>query len=469
MRFFEMLLIVFNIFLFGWFIFAKNKSQRQLLIGFGISAIITLLHGVIEGMRWQMIPAYTMTVVPLVILASRLKSKPEKRVANKASSVKRITLTALAVIYSSVAVALPLILPVFTFEKPTGSYKIGTVTYDWRDNQREETLTPESGDKRELMVQIWYPADATAEGEGVKYHSNADVFAKAYGSMMNLPKFLFTTFGYVKTHAIENARISNQESTYSVLIFSHGFSGHKNQNTFQIQQLVSHGYIVVGIDHTYNSMVSVFPDGRVANLISDDSDSVAQLNQTNEIWVEDAKFVLDQVEKLAKADPDHRFTGRMDMQNIGMFGHSFGGAATTQMVMADSRIKAAINMDGVPYGKRSISVGGLKKPFMMMTADEGTDNSDFGGFIETIMTKNNDAAHNKNYWMKFKNMMHYGFSDSYLFSPLYEKMEGVDIREAHRLINDYSLDFFNHYLKQQPFKLLEQNIGDHPKFTLQTN
>ena len=72
-----MLLIVFNIFFLGWLIFAKNKSQRQLLIGFGISAIITLMHGVIEGVRWQMIPAYTMTVVPLVILAIRLKSKPK--------------------------------------------------------------------------------------------------------------------------------------------------------------------------------------------------------------------------------------------------------------------------------------------------------------------------------------------------------------------------------------------------------
>lgn len=66
-------------------------------------------------------------------------------------------------------------------------------------------------------------------------------------------------------------------------------------------------------------------------------------------------------------------------------------------------------------------------------------------------------------------MTHMGFSDFYLFSPLYEKMEGVDIRRAHHLINDYSLDFFDHYLKQQPFKLLEQTIGDHPEFTLQTN
>ena len=468
MRFIEMLLIVFNIFLLGWLIFAKNKSQRQLLIGFGISAIITLVHGVIEGVRWQMIPAYTMTVVPLVILAIRLKSKPKERVANK-TSTKLITLSALSVIYSSIAVALPIIFPVFTFEKPTGPYKIGTVTYDWLDSQREETLTPESGDKRELMVQIWYPADATVEGEAVKYHSDGDVFAEAYSKVMDLPKLLFTTLGYVKTNAFENALISNRETSYPVLIFSHGFNGHKNQNTFQIEQLVSHGHIIVSIDHTYSSVVSIFSDGRVANFVLQDSDSVSYWDEANEVWVEDAKFVLNQVEKLAKADPDHRFTGRMNMQNIGMFGHSFGGATATQMLMGDSRIKAAINMDGFPYGKRSVSAAGLKKPFMLMSADESNANEDFSGLIEAILSKNQDATLHKNYWLQIKNMTHMGFSDFYSFLPLYAKMDGVNIRSAHHLINEYSLDFFNHHLKKQPLKLLEQTIGDHPDFTLQTN
>lgn len=46
-------------------------------------------------------------------------------------------------------------------------------------------------------------------------------------------------------------------------------------------------------------------------------------------------------------------------------------------------------------------------------------------------------------------------------------MAGVDARKVHRIINDYSLDFFNHYLKQEPLQILDQNIGDHPDFTMQ--
>lgn len=230
-------------------------------------------------------------------------------------------------LYSLIAVSLPLLLPVFKFEKPTGPYKIGTVTYDWKDEQREETLTPTSGDKRELMVQIWYPASSSAKGKMAPYLSNPDVFVSAYSQNLDIPELLFTSMKYVKTHAIEHAEISDKEAAYPVLLFSHGIGGHKSHNTFQIEHLASYGYIVVGIDHTYNSIASVFDDGRVANFIPQET-SVKHLDELNKVWVADAKFVLNQVEKLAKGDPNHRFTGRMDMKNVGMFGHSFGGSTS---------------------------------------------------------------------------------------------------------------------------------------------
>lgn len=471
MRFFEMLFIVFHIFMVGWIIFANNKSRRGLFISVGISVTMMLLH-MLEGLRWQMIPAYAMAAVSLVIVAGKLMSKAEERKAKKASCARLITMTVLAVIYSSMAIALPLLLPVFTFEKPTGSYKIGTVSYDWTDEKREETLTPEPGDKRELMVQIWYPADSKAKGKSVPYLSNADVFAKGFSTILGLPKFLFTTFGHVKTHAIENAEISEQETQYPVLLFSHGFSGHKNQNTFQVEQLVSHGYIVVGIDHTYSSTASIFSDGRIANYVPQDTSSITYLDKANDGWVEDAKFVLNQVEKLASHDPNQRFTGRMDMKNVGMFGHSFGGATSTQMLMTDPRIKAALNMDGVLYGKLRIPASGLNKPFFMMSADDSLNSvqhmkdREMAKMMEGALERYKYVAAGGNYWMTINHMKHMGFSDLYLLSPLYEQVEGVKAREVHRLINDYSLDFFNHYLKQQPFKLIEQHIGESPAFTL---
>ncbi|NUU64436.1 alpha/beta hydrolase family protein [Paenibacillus agri] len=476
MRLFEVLIVVFNILLIGWILLFKNKSQRGPLIGFGVSAIIMLVHGLVEGMRWPMIPAYVMTALPLVIFAVRLKSKsrlPGEQPARKRSIVKLVLLTLLTVIYSSVAVVLPILFPIFTFNKPAGPYKIGTVTYDWKDDQRDEVLTPDTSDKRELMVQVWYPADAKAKGKTEFYHSEPDIFAEGYSKVFNMPKLLFTAFGKVRTHAIENAEISNAESSYPVLIFSHGLSGTKMQNTFQIELLVSHGYIVVGIDHTYSSTASIFQDGRVAYYQPIDMTSTGPMDQLNDQWVGDAEFVLDQVEKLAANDPEHRFTGRMDMNHVGMFGHSFGGATSVQMVMKDARIKAAINMDGVLYGKLRIPEEGLNKPFLMMSADsslealQSTDNSELSDLGKKLMERFDHIADGGNYWMTIKNMTHMGFTDIYLLSPLFQFLQKGNIREAQSLINEYSLDFFDHYLKKKPLRLLEQNIGEHPTFTLQ--
>lgn len=62
---------------------------------------------------------------------------------------------------------------------------------------------------------------------------------------------------------------------------------------------------------------------------------------------------------------------------------------------------------------------------------------------------------------------HMSFSDLYLLTPLFKWMEGVDVSGTHELINEYTLDFFDHYLKGQPLQYLNINLGDHPKFTLQ--
>jgi len=482
MRSFEMLSAIFNILLLGWLIFARNKPRWGLLAGAGISILFVLLHGLIEGMRWQMTPVYLMSLMPIVMWGVRHFIKP-KEVNKKASRIRMMLVSTLAVFYSFFAVALPLLLPVFTFDKPTGPYKIGTVSYAWKDDRREELHTPEPDDKRELMVQIWYPASADAKGKQAPYVSHPDIFAEGYGAALHMPKLLFTSIGFAKTYAIEAAALSEQEATYPVLIFSHSLNGTKNQNTFEIEQLVSHGYIVVGIDHTYRSTISVFPDGRVVPFVPQESNTIDYLDQINEEWVEDAKFVLDQVEKLAKNDPDHRFTDRMDLERIGMFGHSFGGATTTQMLMTDSRIKAAINMDGGLYGKLRIPADGLKKPFLMMSADgtlagtthmsdeeiasQGTTRMDLDKFFKDTFARQASVAAGGNYWMTLKNMKHMGFSDMYLISPVFEKSEGVDVHRVHQLINAYSLDFFDHYLKQRPLTLLDQTIGDHPDFTLQ--
>ncbi|GAA0391420.1 carboxylic ester hydrolase [Paenibacillus motobuensis] len=488
MRLIEIVLVLFNVLLMGRLTLGRPKSQHEWQIGGGISAVLLLVHAFVEGLRWPMIPVYLITLWAITggarfffRSAARPSNKPRRR-------WKAVLFGGVTVVYAAVAIVLPLLFPVFSFSGPTGPYAIGTATYHWTDSAREEKFTEASGDSRELMVQIWYPANSEATGKAAPYLSDPAAYVEGLHELLQLPEFLFSGLKLVNTHAITNARLADTESKYPVLLFSHGFMGYKNQNTFQVEQLASHGYIVVGIEHAYSSVASVFPDQHVVKFDSEGKTGYEQMkysfmDERNQVWVEDAKFVLDQIEALSANDPGGLFTGRIDLEHMGMFGHSFGGATTVQMLLDDSRIKAGIDMDGVLYGEKRIPAYGLKKPFLLMSADDtlkgvdhtgdaeiaalGTDREEIAAYYDELFARYEPVTAGGNYWMTFKHSKHMSFSDLYLLTPLFGWMEGVDVRGTHELINEYTLDFFDHYLKGQPLQYLDCNLGDHPEYTLQ--
>jgi predicted dienelactone hydrolase len=84
-------------------------------------------------------------------------------------------------------------------------------------------------------------------------------------------------------------------------------------------------------------------------------------------WTADIGFVLDRLEQLNIADASAKFTGRLDMTRVGVFGHSFGGAAAALFCHEDSRCKAGIDVDGAPHG--SVIQAGIDRPFMFLLSD----------------------------------------------------------------------------------------------------
>ncbi|MCM3039640.1 dienelactone hydrolase family protein [Paenibacillus motobuensis] len=341
-----------------------------------------------------------------------------------------------------------------------------------------------------LLQRTWYPASKDAEGTRAPYVPDSEVYTKAFQQESGLPQLFLTSLGQARTHAVQHAALSNAEASYPVIIFSHGFRGFEGQNMFQVEQLVSHGYIVAGINHTYDSMASIFPDGRVALFDSvknpeSEIEPLEKMDKTNEVWVNDARFVLDQLEELATDDPDQRFKGRMDMSRVGMFGHSFGGATTVQILLSDPRVLAGINMDGSLYGERRIPAAGINKPFLMISADEedelaGSSAASDDQQDNLDMTRDNVEQYNQelharlapvkaggNYWLKLSDTSHMSFSDFFLITPIIEWTQGIDAHGAHRLVNEFTLDFFNHYLKGQPLQILNNAVGTHDDYILE--
>ncbi|MCP4421781.1 MAG: hypothetical protein GY805_34645, partial [Chloroflexi bacterium] len=200
-------------------------------------------------------PAYILTAVSLLLSLRWLKeNKPAPRLAGMAAL--------LGFFGWLIAVSLPVAMPVPYLPDPTGPYAIGTFSRYLLDNGRPETYTEDPNDSRELMVQIWYPA-ANNDGKPASYIENLDVAGPVLAEQFDLPSFLLNHINLTQLDVWQEASPVKDEPPFPVIIFSHGLTGLRMQNTVMVRELVSHGYIVAAIDHTYANALSIFPDGRV--------------------------------------------------------------------------------------------------------------------------------------------------------------------------------------------------------------
>jgi Platelet-activating factor acetylhydrolase, isoform II len=187
-------------------------------------------------------------------------------------------------------------------------------------------------------------------GETAPYIDNLDKLAGAIDQIqINIART-------VQTHSIAGAKISSAEGRYPVLIFSPGNQMNVALYAAQIEDLASHGHIVVGMDHPYESLGVLYPDGRVARYSEENRPKQGSPNFQEEFarfyrrrvdWrAADAGFVLNQLEKLDAGKTLGQFSGRSDLARVGAFGHSIGGVAAAQTCQSDRRFKACLNLDG---------------------------------------------------------------------------------------------------------------------------
>src|SRR5262249_47279025 len=136
---------------------------------------------------------------------------------------------------------------------PTGPFAVGRVTVHWIDRSRSEPLKPDHG-PRELMVDVWYPADSAA-GPWAEYLDRS-AFDQPQ-SAERLKGYLRTAYdaikaGSVSTHAIQGAPFTRAAKRSPVLVFSHGGGEARETYTAQLGDLASHGYVVAAVTHTYD-------------------------------------------------------------------------------------------------------------------------------------------------------------------------------------------------------------------------
>jgi predicted dienelactone hydrolase len=298
-----------------------------------------------------------------------------------------------------------------TLPEPTGRNAVGRVVYDWIDPSRDDPFAPDEGTKRELLVWVWYPATPGSDSHPAPYFPPEWAKVREAGA----GKLLFQSFGSVRTHSIAGAPLSAAKPSYPVLIMGPGLgAAAAPDDTVLAEDLASHGYIVVGYTPTCSTDVT-FSDGRVVPSVNAARDG-AVLDQLLTVWVGDVRFVMDQLVVLNGTASD-RFSGRLDLQRIGVFGHSFGRATALEECHLDSRCKAALDIDGSPFG--NVIGAGLKQPAMFIIHDgfrPGCDSCEPDSRDVDAILRESTAG---GYQVVLKGPQHMNFRDlAMLFAPV---------------------------------------------------
>ncbi len=450
MRTFEMLLWMVSSAWGAWWV--VRHPDRGINAGFAsASLLIAALHVAIEGARFHMVPTYVLMAGLFALAVRRARSGSDQQRSRRWA---RVAVGMPVAAWIAAAVALPMLFPVFSYEKPSGPYAVGTAEYELKDDVRN----------RGLVIQAWYPIAPGAKGAPTGITSRPDLLEAAYASFTGLPKPLFDNLRLVKTHAIQNAPMARNRDRFPVVLFSHGpLSANRSQSVFQMEALASRGFIVVAIDHTGYASTTIFPDGHAVPAdpnaawpVFVDAKSTAMLKT----WVADVRFVIDRLESLNERDSSGLLAGRMDLSRIGYVGASFGGSVVVQTLLEEPRIQAGVAEDGKPYFFDQ-TLTDLRRPLMyMQSAAPYITSTDaqlakWGLTVARFKVAEQDhyarqmrlfgGANGPMYNVYIRRTNHVTFSDLYLIIG-FPDSELMNIRRAHRIINDYTVAFFDRYL-----------------------
>jgi predicted dienelactone hydrolase len=251
---------------------------------------------------------------------------------------------------------------------PSGPHAVGRVSYDWVDPSRAEAYSDDLVARRELVVWIWYPAATAQAGERAPYLPPP--WAPA-------AQFLGLETDGLRAHSVPDAPMDEGTERFPVLVLSPSGFPPLLLATLA-EELASHGHVVVGVNHTYETTVTVFSDGRV---VPASPSALAgaigpQTGAHDEVFraragvcvnkTADLMFVADQVRRL-DADATSRFGGRLDLSRLGALGHSFGGNAALEWCRTDPRCRAAVNLDGAVW--TDVGRVGLDRPALQVLAE----------------------------------------------------------------------------------------------------
>jgi predicted dienelactone hydrolase len=202
-----------------------------------------------------------------------------------------------------------------------GKYAVGVRTIQVTDKNRPDILNTKEGGPtarydRTLTVEVWYPAKlAAGQKPGGDYHT-----------ITRDPSISTTLHG----SAVRDAAPAASDGAFPLVIVSHGYPGNRFLMSHLTESLASKGFVVASIDHKDSTY--------------DDQQAFASTLYNRAF---DQLFVLNEMNRLGKADAGGFLAGLVDASRTGIVGYSMGGYGVVN-VIGGGYSAASETLNGAP-------------------------------------------------------------------------------------------------------------------------
>ncbi|KAF9731490.1 hypothetical protein PMIN06_000403 [Paraphaeosphaeria minitans] len=353
-----------------------------------------------------------------------------------------------------------------------GPFSPAMLTTQLIDYSHDAPFAPSDGIPRVLGLSIFYPTTTNTTvatsywpPENAAEESEGDI---ASGVNITYQGLLSLTVPLAPPNTSIAAPPANASfSSWPVLLFSPAFGEARFLYTSLLRQISSNGYVVIAFETAYDTNVFVQANGTVVEGNSTlDNVSTEQATLSAEARAEDASFILDHThENITWLIPGCKDTC-VNTTNVGMFGHSIGGAASAVAIFADSRIIGGLNYDGALLGP-VVQKGFTHRPFLIF----GTQNQsrhDTGPLTTltnwtTVWPRIKEAP---KWWLLLNNSRHYTFSDLPLIaqtlgvkpngtSVVAAQLTDADAQRSEKALVTYTTAFFKSVFTGKVQKLMK--------------
>jgi dienelactone hydrolase len=236
-----------------------------------------------------------------------------------------------------------------------GPYPVGVRTVTFTDPLR---VDDETGEPRTLVTEIWYPA--VEDARDGPFHTYV-----LYDELPDdlRPGLTPEDLGSLQTRSVKDAAPRDDGTQFPVVVFSHGKGGIRQQSTFYTVFLASHGYVVASPDHTGDTVVDLLRELKTNGDVTPAPVLEALVDRPY-----DVSTVLDGLESLG----DDPLGPLVDMDRVGVTGHSFGALTSFIVATTDARIDVVVGQTPTSHEVVELQSRGLmaelKEPALVQSA-----------------------------------------------------------------------------------------------------